>query len=111
SERDLANRNFSSNLQDVLAAAEHRRPYCEAPQLFIGHSFGGAAVLAAADHFPDVSAITTIGAPSDAQHDAHNFEAHLAEINSAGEAKVSLAVLEFPIKKQFLDDISKDHRS
>ncbi|KTF12521.1 bifunctional alpha/beta hydrolase/OsmC family protein [Pseudoalteromonas carrageenovora] len=111
SDGDFANSNFSSNIQDLVAAADHLRKNFEAPQLLIGHSLGGAAVLAAAEHIPEISAITTIGAPSDAQHVAHNFEAHLDEINAAGEAKVSLAGREFTIKKQFVDDIAKYDRS
>ncbi|GEB72142.1 Osmotically inducible protein C [Pseudoalteromonas carrageenovora] len=111
SDGDFANSNFSSNIQDLIAAADHLRKNFEAPQLLIGHSLGGAAVLAAAEHIPEISAITTIGAPSDAQHVAHNFEAHLDEINAAGEAKVSLAGREFTIKKQFVDDIAKYDRS
>ncbi|ASM49552.1 putative redox protein [Pseudoalteromonas espejiana DSM 9414] len=111
SDGDFANSNFSSNIQDLIAAADHLRDNFEAPQLLIGHSLGGAAVLAAAEHIPEISAITTIGAPSDAQHVAHNFEAHLDEINAAGEAKVSLAGREFTIKKQFIDDIAKYDKS
>lgn len=111
SDGDFANSNFSSNIQDLVSAADHLREHFAAPQLLIGHSLGGAAVLAAAEHIPEVSAITTIGAPSDAQHVAHNFEAHLDEINAAGEAKVSLAGREFTIKKQFIDDIAKYDKS
>ncbi|MFY8325887.1 alpha/beta fold hydrolase [Pseudoalteromonas sp. ZZD1] len=111
SDGDFANSNFSSNIQDLIAAADHLREHFKAPQLLIGHSLGGAAVLAAAEHISEVQAITTIGAPSDAQHVAHNFSAHLDEINSAGEAKVSLAGREFTIKKQFVDDIAKYDRS
>lgn len=111
SDGDFANSNFSSNIQDLVAAANHLREHFGAPQLLIGHSLGGAAVLAAAEHIPEVSAITTIGAPSDAQHVAHNFKAHLDEINAAGEAKVNLAGREFTIKKQFIDDIAKYDKS
>jgi fermentation-respiration switch protein FrsA (DUF1100 family) len=111
SDGDFANSNFSSNIQDLVSAADHLRAHFKAPQLLIGHSLGGAAVLAAAQYIPEVTAITTIGAPSDAQHVAHNFEAHLDEINAAGEAKVSLAGREFTIKKQFIDDIAKYDKS
>ncbi|MBQ4834649.1 alpha/beta hydrolase [Pseudoalteromonas sp. MMG010] len=111
SDGDFANSNFSSNIQDLIAGADHLRTHFAAPQLLIGHSLGGAAVLAAAEHIPEVSAITTIGAPSDAQHVAHNFSAHIDEINTTGQAKVNLAGREFTIKKQFIDDIAKYDRS
>lgn len=107
SDGDFANSNFSSNIEDLIAAADHLRDNFQAPQLLIGHSLGGAAVLAAAEHINEVQAVTTIAAPSDAQHVAHNFAAHLDEINDAGEAKVSLAGREFTIKKQFVDDIAQ----
>lgn len=111
SDGDFANSNFSSNIQDLVAAADHLRAHFKAPQLLIGHSLGGAAVLAAAAQIKEVQAVTTIGAPSDAQHVTHNFSAHLDEINAAGVAKVTLAGREFTIKKQFVDDIAKYDRS
>ncbi|WOC24979.1 bifunctional alpha/beta hydrolase/OsmC family protein [Pseudoalteromonas sp. N1230-9] len=111
SDGDFANSNFSSNIQDLIAAAEHLRENFKAPQLLIGHSLGGAAVLAAADKINEVQAIVTIGAPSDAQHVSHNFAAQIDEINSQRKAKVNLAGREFTIKKQFLDDIAQYDRS
>ncbi len=111
SDGDFANSNFSSNIQDLIAAADHLREHFSAPQLLIGHSLGGAAVLAAGEHIPEVCAIATIGAPSDAEHVVHNFSAHLDEINEQGEAKVSLAGREFTIKKQFVDDVAQYDRN
>jgi putative redox protein len=111
SDGDFANSNFSSNIQDLIAAADHLRTHFKAPQLLIGHSLGGAAVLAAAEHITEVQAISTIGAPSDAQHVVHNFASHIDEINNTGEAKVNLAGREFTIKKQFVDDIANYGRS
>ncbi len=107
SDGDFANSNFSSNIQDLIAAADHLRNVYKAPQLLIGHSLGGAAVLAAAQFIPEAAALVTIGAPSDAKHVAHNFSAHLDEIKQNGKATVSLAGREFTIKKQFLDDIEQ----
>ncbi|MFT7289122.1 MAG: putative OsmC-like protein/pimeloyl-ACP methyl ester carboxylesterase [Halieaceae bacterium] len=105
SDGDFANSNFSSNVQDLLAACEFLRDNYEAPQLLIGHSLGGAAVLAMGAQVPEVRAVVTIGAPHRAEHVAHNFAADLATIRSAGEADVSLGGRQFRIKKQFIDDI------
>lgn len=105
SEGEFANTNFSSNVADLLAAANWLRENHAAPQLLIGHSLGGAAVLAAAGDIPELKAVATIGAPSDADHVVRNFQASLDAIESSGEAKVSLAGREFTIKKQFLDDV------
>ena len=105
SEGEFANTNFSSNIADLLAAANWLREHHAAPELLIGHSLGGAAVLAAAGDMPELKVVATIGAPSDAEHVVHNFQASLDTIENSGEAKVSLAGREFTIKKQFLDDV------
>jgi len=105
SDGDFSNTNFSSNKEDLIAASDYLRDNYAAPSLLIGHSLGGAAVLAMAENVPEVKAVVTIGAPFEANHVAHNFHASLDEIESNGEAKVSLGFREFKIKKQFLDDI------
>jgi len=105
SDGDFANTNFSSNIQDLLAAADFLRTEYSAPKLLIGHSLGGAAVLGVAQKVPEAQAVVTIGAPSDAAHVAHNFEAHIEDIEANGEAEVKLAGRSFKIQKQFLDDI------
>jgi len=106
SDGDFANTNFSSNTQDLLAAASFLEEKYQAPELLIGHSLGGAAVLAMASELSKVKAVVTIGAPHEAGHVIHNFDAHLETIESLGEAKVSLGMREFTIKKQFLDDLN-----
>lgn len=105
SDGEFANTNFSSNVEDLVKAADHMRTHCEAPQVLIGHSLGGAAVLAAASQIPESKAVATIGAPADAKHVAHNFGAKIDEIEEKGIAEVQLAGRTFTIKKQFLEDI------
>ncbi len=105
SDGDFANTNFSSNIQDLVAAADFLRKEYSAPKLLIGHSLGGAAVLGVARKVEEAVAVVTIGAPSDAAHVAHNFEAHIEDIETNGEAEVNLAGRSFKIQKQFLDDI------
>jgi len=107
SDGDFANTNFSSNLQDLLAAVDFLRKEYAAPQLLIGHSLGGAAVLAMASQVPEAKAVATIGSPFRAEHVKHNFQASQSEIDRAGEAKVKLGGREFLIKKQFLEDLEK----
>jgi len=107
SEGEFANTNFSSNIADLVCAADHLRETRQAPKLLIGHSLGGAAVLAAAARVPEAVGVATIGAPADPEHVAHNFAPHKAEIERAGEAEVTLAGRTFRIQKQFLDDISQ----
>ena len=105
SDDDFANTNFSSNVGDLVAAANHMRTHLSAPSILIGHSLGGAAVLAAAGQVAEATAVVTIGAPADPAHVAHNFQSSRAEIEKNGEAEVLLVGRPFKIQKQFLDDI------
>lgn len=105
SDGDFANTDFSSNVADLVHAADFLRQNHEAPSILIGHSLGGAAVLAAAGEVPEAKAVATIGAPADAAHVADNFHAHVDKIEAEGEAEVELAGRTFRIRKAFLDDI------
>ena len=106
SEGDFANTNFSSNISDLVCAADHLRSTFEAPSLLVGHSLGGAAVLAAAGEIEEAKAVVTIGAPADPGHVSHLFESSRSEIEAKGSAVVNLAGRQFEIKKQFLEDIA-----
>jgi len=106
SEGEFANTNFSSNVADLVAAADHLRGIYQAPAILIGHSLGGAAVLAAAARIPESVAVATIAAPFDPAHVSHNFSEAIAEIEAKGEAEVRLGGRPFVIRKQFLDDIA-----
>ncbi len=107
SDGDFSNTNFSSNVQDLLAAAEKLKQRYQAPQLLIGHSLGGAAVLSAAHQIESVKAVATIGAPATAKHVEHLFESESAKIAQQGEALVGIGGRQFLIKNQLLDDIDK----
>jgi putative redox protein len=104
SEGEFANTNFSSNLADLVAAADFMREKYHAPQLLIGHSLGGAAVLASASQMPEVKAVVTIAAPSDPVYVTGMFSQHLDQIAREGEAQVQLAGRPFRIKQQFVED-------
>ncbi|MFT5484115.1 MAG: putative OsmC-like protein/alpha/beta superfamily hydrolase [Halieaceae bacterium] len=105
SDGDFANTNFSSNVGDLVAAAAHLRQFYAAPALLIGHSLGGAAVLAAANSVPEAVAVVTIAAPSNPSHVQKQFGVDVELIRKDGVAEVSLAGRPFRIQKQFLDDI------
>lgn len=104
SEGEFANTNFSSNVEDLVLAANYLRENHGAPQLLIGHSLGGAAVLAAGEQIRDAKAVVTIGAPADVAHVLHNFKCSLGEIEKSGEATVSLAGRDFKIRSNFVND-------
>lgn len=107
SEGDFANTNFSSNIDDLVAACAFLESEYQGPSILIGHSLGGAAVLQAAHKMKTVKAVATIGAPAEPEHVKHNFDLSLDEIQEHGEAKVTLAGRPFTIKKQFLDDLEE----
>ncbi|MFD0916820.1 alpha/beta fold hydrolase [Pseudahrensia aquimaris] len=105
SKGEFAHTNFSSNLEDLRIAADYLRTHHTAPSLLIGHSLGGAAMLAVAADIPEAQAVVTIGAPSSVDHVVHNLGAKLDEIERAGKAQVDLAGRNFTIEKQFIDDL------
>src|SRR5882762_2138743 len=105
SEGDFANTNFSSNIGDLVAAADFLREHHRAPALLVGHSLGGAAVLAAAPRIPEAVAVATIGSPYDPDHVLRLLKNSLDAIAARGEALVDIAGRTFRIRKQFLDDI------
>jgi uncharacterized OsmC-like protein/pimeloyl-ACP methyl ester carboxylesterase len=107
SEGEFANTNFSSNVADLKAAADYLRQSFAAPSILIGHSLGGAAVLAVTAEIPEVQGVVTIGAPSDVGHVLAQFGSHVDEINQQGEASVTLAGRDFTIRREFIEDASR----
>lgn len=105
SEGDFADTNFSSNVEDLIAAARHMEDRLQPPQILIGHSLGGAAVLRAASSLESVRAVSTIGAPAEAAHVLRHVESSRPEIERSGVATVSIAGRPFTVKKQFLADL------
>ena len=109
SEGEFANTTFSSNVADLVAAANELRRTRRAPAILIGHSLGGAAVLAAAAEVPEVRAVVTIAAPSDPAHVTGLFKDRLDEISAQGEVAVQPAGRPFRISRAFVDDLA-EHR-
>ena len=107
SEGDFANTDFSSNVDDLVAAAGYLREAHGAVDILIGHSLGGAAVLAAAARIPEAAAVATIGAPCDPEHVAALLSDKRAEIEERGEAEISLGGRTFRITRRFLEDIGQ----
>ncbi len=105
SEGDFADTNFTSNVEDLMAAAKFLEENYQAPKIMIGHSLGGAAAIFAACRLSSIQAVATIGAPSEPKHVSHLLQDSLDSIEQKGVAKVSVGGRVFTIKKQFLDDI------
>jgi uncharacterized OsmC-like protein/esterase/lipase len=111
SEGEFANTTFSSNVDDLVAAADHLRATIGAPAILIGHSLGGAAVLAAAHRVPDARAVVTIAAPFDPAHVAGLLGDHVDEIKQKGEVEVTLVGRPFRIRRELLDDVAEQNLS
>ena len=102
---EFADTNFSSNIEDLISAADYLAEHYDAPQLLVGHSLGGAAVLMAGLKIDSVKAVATIAAPADPVHVTHLLEEGREEIEQRGEAQVNIGGRPFIIKRQFLEDL------
>jgi len=107
SEGDFADTNFSSNVDDLVAAGRYLEETRGAPDILVGHSLGGAAVIHAAHRLPSVRAVATIGAPAEPSHVLQHVEGSRAEIEKRGVATVTIAGRPFQIQRQFLEDLEE----
>jgi len=111
SEGEFKNTHFSSNVVDLVAATNHLRKEAHAPSLLIGHSLGGAAVLAAASQISEARAVVTIAAPAEAAHVSNLFRGKIEDIKAKGEVEVELGGRPFKIAREFLEDIESQKLS
>ncbi len=109
SEGELAGSGLSSNVDDLVAAADFLRRERAAPRLLIGHSLGGCAVLAAAGRIPEARAVSTIGTPSDGEELRRTILRFAPGLEARGEAEVHLGGRPFRVDRALLDDLAKDH--
>lgn len=109
SEGDFSNTDFSSNVDDLIAAADFLKSEFKAPEILIGHSLGGAAVLQAAARIPSSLAVVTIAAPSETAHLARLLARTRPDLEAKGEAEMIIGGQTFTIKKQLLDDLERTH--
>lgn len=106
SEGDFANTSFTSNVGDLLAAAAWLRAERAAPSILIGHSLGGAAVLAAAGNIPEARAVATIATPAEPSHVRGLLIGAIDEIERTGSGEVSIGGRPFRIGRELLEDIA-----
>jgi uncharacterized OsmC-like protein/alpha/beta superfamily hydrolase len=111
SEGEFANTTFSSNIDDLVAAADHLRKMLASPAILIGHSLGGAAVLAAAHRIPEARAVVTIAAPFDPAHVTGLFSGNLPVPGTDDQVEVSIAGRPFRVRRAMLEDISQHNLS
>ncbi|MEV8149148.1 alpha/beta fold hydrolase [Arthrobacter sp. NPDC080073] len=99
--------SFSVKVADTIRAAEFMRADDKKISLLVGHSFGGAAVLAAALSLPEVRAVATVGAPFEPKHVEHMFDAEVSTILSEGSAEVNLGGRRMEVRRHFVEDVEK----
>ena len=107
SEGEFADTNFSSNVEDLLAAARFLEENHGAPAILVGHSLGGTAVLRAAENVPSAVAVATIGSPAEPTHVEHLLSESRDELEQAGVAEVNIGGRPFTVRKQFVDDLAE----
>jgi putative redox protein len=98
----FADSHFAANIGDLVAAARYLEETIGAPALLIGHSLGGAAVIAAAEHVPSAKAVVTIGAPFDPEHVLHQFGPGLDRIEAEGQGEIAIGGRPFTIGRDFV---------
>ena len=108
SDGDFANTNFSSNVDDLLTAAEFLSKQYQPPKVLVGHSLGGAAVIQAAAKIDSVNAVATVAAPAEPGHIKHLLASSREEIEREGKAVVNIGGRPFTITRQFLEDLEKN---
>jgi putative redox protein len=107
SEGEFSETTFSTNVMDLVAAADYMKRNYEAPKLLIGHSLGGAAILQSAWHIPSCKALATIASPSDPSDITRMLGSTKQQIEAEGEAEVTIAGRSFRIRKEFFDDLER----
>jgi putative redox protein len=107
SKGDFADTSFTTNVNDLIDAAEFLAKEYEAPQIIVGHSLGGTAILAAAKEIPAAKAVATIGSPASPEHVLHQLEPELEKLKQQGKATIKLAGRPFTFKQDFVDDVKR----
>jgi len=107
SEGDWADGSFSHKVADTIEATRFLAGRGTPATLLVGHSFGGAAVLAAAARCPEVRAVATVGAPYEPQHAEHNFEHIVARVMAEGEAEWRIGGRALTLRRSFIDDLRR----
>lgn len=107
SQGEFANTSFATNIEDLVLAAEALAARLAPPQLLVGHSLGGAAVLAAAGRIPSARAVATIGAPADTAHVLEHMGAALETIRREGVGEAMLGGRAVRIGRGFVEDVAE----
>ena len=107
SEGDWGNGSFSHKVADTVEAARFMAAQGRPPALLVGHSFGGAAVLAAASQVEQARAVVSIGAPVEPRHVEHNYDALLERVHAEGQALWVVGGKALTLRRAFVEDVRR----
>jgi len=105
SEGDWGDGSFTVKVNDVIRACEFMAEQNTIADILVGHSFGGAAVIAAARQSPGVRAVATVGAPMDPAHAEHQYDAVVDRVLSEGSAQWMVGGRTLTLKRAFVEDV------
>jgi pimeloyl-ACP methyl ester carboxylesterase len=105
SEGDWGDGSFTHKVADTVQAADFLREQGHRVDLLVGHSFGGAAALAAARSVPDLRAVVSIGAPVEPKHVEHNYDALVDRVMAEGKAEWLVGGRALTLKRSFVEDV------
>ncbi|OLT20659.1 hypothetical protein BJF81_04365 [Ornithinimicrobium sp. CNJ-824] len=108
---DFAETTFTTNVEDLVAAARWMGREWGEVGLLVGHSFGGAAAIAAAGQIDTVRAVVTVAAPASTDHVRHLLRGARPSDEGEDRLKVDIGGRPFVIGRRFLDDISEQSQA
>jgi len=105
SDGDWGDGSFSHKVADTVLAVEFMNSTGREVKLLVGHSWGGAAVIAAAERCPTVTAVASVAAPYDPSHVEHNYDSLVERIERDYEAPFFVGGKALTLKRQFIEDV------
>ena len=102
---DFSTTNFETNLADIQAAVNWLANEHEPPKLLIGHSLGGAAMMASASNIESALGLVTLAAPSCTKHLAKFLSQANPDIEQKGEGQVSIGGKTYTVRSQLIESL------
>lgn len=108
SEGQFGETGLLGNADDIVAATSALTKNGLPCDLLIGHSYGGAAAIAAASQIPTVRNLVTIGAPFEVDHVLETVGADRDRIEQEGSMVLSILGREAVITDEFVKQASNE---
>jgi len=105
SEGSFPDSNFTTQIDDVVSAAKFLDENYSGPELLIGHSLGGAAIMFASKNIQSIKALVTIASPEEPANLAIKLKRTKDRSVKMGVAETEIGGVKFNFKPQFFKDI------